>query len=241
MSPGRLRCRPVALSRRVIAAVALAATVGAGVAGAALLADGSDGTDGPGGEAADEVRTVQPGAPGEAGRELTDEEVAAIDAPAHTSADTAFMQGMLAHHAQALEMAALVADRTDRDDMPLLAERITLSQEAEIELVEAWLTGRGEAIPDMDEPADHAAHGAMPGMATPEQLAALEAAEGPAFDTMFLQLMIAHHGGALTMVEELYDAGGGIEPAADDLARDLEADQNIEILRMTDMLTARGG
>ena len=81
----------------------------------------------------------------------------------------------------------------------------------------------------------------MPGMATLEQLAALDAARGPAFDAQFLELMIAHHQGALTMVEELYAAGGGVEPEADALAREVEADQAIEITRMTAMLAARGG
>lgn len=215
--------------------------VGAGLTGAAVLGGGSGGPGDAGGEATDDVRTVQPGAPGDAGRELTDDEVAAIEAPEHTAADTEFMQAMLAHHAQALDMAALVADRTDSGDMPLLAERIVVSQEAETELIEQWLTDRGETVPDMSEPGDHAGHGQAPGMATPDQLTALEAARGPAFDAQFLQLMIAHHEGALTMVEELYAAGGGVEPAADALAREVEADQAIEILRMTDMLTARGG
>ena len=80
----------------------------------------------------------------------------------------------------------------------------------------------------------------MPGMATPEQLAELDAARGPAFDALFLDLMIAHHQGALVMVEELYAAGGGSEPAVDHFAREVEADQTIEIARMTDMQSARG-
>lgn len=237
----------------MIAAVAVVAVVVAGLTGAVVLAGGSDGSgpsDGserPGGEATDDVRTVQPGAPGEAGRELTDEEVAAIEAPPHTAADTEFMEAMLAHHAQALEMADLVADGTDSEDVDLLAERIVISQNAEIELMEQWLTDRGETVPPAEGTAaaaaggGHAEHAGMPGMATPDQLAALGAARGPAFDTLFLELMIAHHQGAVTMVEELYESGGGVEPAADALAREIEADQNIEILRMTDMLTARRG
>ena len=188
-------------------------------------------------EASEDVRTVQPGAPGEDGRELSDDDVAGLGAPEHTAVDTEFMQGMLVHHGQALAMTALVDERTDSEDVPLLAERITVSQEAEIALIEQWLTDRGEEVPD---PTDHATHERMPGMATPEQLAALENASGPAFDALFLELMIAHHQGALTMVDELYTAGGGIEPAADAFAREVEADQTIEIGRMTDMQSARG-
>lgn len=237
--------QPVALSRRTIAAVVAGVTVAAGLTGAVVLASDSGGSDGStpsggsGGQAVDDdVRTVQPGAPGEPGRELTDEELAAVEAPGHTAVDTAFMQAMLAHHAQALEMTGLVAERTDTDETVLLAERITISQEAEIELIEQWLTDRGEAVPD---PEHHEQHASMRGMATPDQLTALGAARGPAFDAQFLRLMIAHHQGAVTMVEELYDSGGGVEPAADSVARGVEADQSIEILRMTDMLTARGG
>lgn len=219
----------------MLVGTAAGVAVVAGVAGAFALAGGSGGSGD--GDAADDVRTVQPGAPGEAGRELSGEDVTGIEAPEHTAADTDFMRGMLVHHAQALEMAGLVGERTDSDDMPLLAERITVSQESEITLVEQWLTDRGEDVPGAG---DHAEHGLMPGMATPEQLAELGAARGPAFDALFLQLMIAHHQGALAMVDQLYTAGGGLEPAVDGFAREVEADQTIEIMRMTDMQSARG-
>jgi uncharacterized protein (DUF305 family) len=219
----------------MLVGVAAGVAVVAGVAGAFALAGGSGGSDGGGAE--DGVRTVQPGAPGAAGRELSGEDVTGIEPPEHTAADTDFMQDMIVHHAQALEMAGLVGERTDSDDMPLLAERITVSQESEITLIEQWLTDRGEDVP---ESGDHAEHGLMPGMATPEQIAELGDARGPAFDALFLQLMIAHHQGALAMVEQLYTAGGGLEPAVDGFAREVEADQTIEIMRMTDMQSARG-
>ena len=226
----------MAPSRRVLAAAAVGVVAAAALVGATVVAGGSD-DDGAGESASDDVRTVQPGAPGEDGRALTDEDVADLGTPGHTAADTEFMQGMLVHHGQALAMTALVDDRTDSEDVPLLAERITVSQEAEIAIVEQWLTDRGEEVP---EAAAHAEHERMAGMATPEQLARLEAARGPAFDALFLELMIAHHQGALTMVDELYTAGGGVEPAADAFAREVEADQAIEIARMTDMQSARG-
>jgi uncharacterized protein (DUF305 family) len=219
----------------MLVAAAVGVTVAAGVAGAFAVARGSGGSDDD--RAGDSVRTVQPGAPGEGGRELSDDDVAGIETPGHTPADTGFMQGMLVHHAQALEMAALVDERTSSDDMPILAERITVSQEAEIALIEQWLTDRDEAVP---EATDHDRHDLMPGMATPQQLDELDAARGPAFDALFLDLMIAHHQGALVMVEELYRAGAGLEPAVDGFAREVEADQTIEIMRMTDMQSARG-
>jgi uncharacterized protein (DUF305 family) len=218
-------------SRRVAIAAAAAAALVAGILTGFIVNGGGD--DG-GGD--DDVLTVQPGAPGEEGRELTDDEAAAIGAPEHTAADTAFMQDMIAHHQQALDMAGLVADRTERDDLPLLAERIIESQEAEIELIEEWLTDRDEEIPD--EAADHGDHEGMPGMATADQLDELEAADGAAFDRLFLELMIAHHQGAVTMVTDLYADGGGLEPAADGLARGIEADQNIEIGRMQELLAS---
>ena len=225
----------MAPSRRILVAVAIGVAVVAGVAGAIAVAGGSGdpGDD----DTGDGARTVQPGAPGEGARELTGEDAAGVEPPRHTAEDTAFMQGMLVHHAQALEMTALVDARTDSGDVPLLAERITVSQEAEIALIEQWLDDRGEAVPSAT---DHDAHGLMPGMATPEQLAELDAARGAAFDALFLDLMIAHHQGALTMVNELYTVGGGLEPAVDGFAREVEADQTIEITRMTDMQAARG-
>jgi uncharacterized protein (DUF305 family) len=217
----------------VVAVVVLAA--GTGIVVAALVGGGS-GDSGDGGSRRDDgARTVQPGAPGEPSRELDDDE-APVEVPEHNPTDTAFMQDMVVHHRQALAMTALVADRTDRDDLPVLAERITETQETEIDQVERWLDDRGEEVPAEDEDQDHAAHDRMPGMATPAQLDRLEASSGPAFDRLFLDLMVAHHQGALTMVEQLYAAGGGLEPAADRFARDVEADQDVEILRMQELL-----
>jgi uncharacterized protein (DUF305 family) len=217
----------------VVAVVVLAA--GTGIVVAALAGDGVGDADGGSGD--DGARTVQPGAPGEPSRELDDE--APVELPEHTALDTAFMQDMVVHHRQALVMTALVADRTRRDDLPVLAERITETQETEIDQIERWLTDRSEDLPDddgSDDDGDHAAHDQMPGMATADQLDRLEASSGPAFDRLFLDLMIAHHQGALTMVEQLYAAGGGLEPAADRFARDVEADQDVEILRMQELL-----
>jgi uncharacterized protein (DUF305 family) len=228
----------VSRSRRIAVAVVAAVVLAAGLL-VGVVAGGSGGGGGDDRGGSDGARTVQPGAPGEGARELTDDEAAALGSPEHTPADTAFVQGMIEHHRQALTMAALVGGRSARDDIPLLAERITVAQEGEIELLEQWLTDRGEEVPDEAAPGEaHDGHGPMPGMATAEQLDGLEAAQGAAFDRLFLVLMIAHHQGALTMVDELYAAGGGLEPAADGFARGIEADQSIEIVRMQELLAA---
>jgi uncharacterized protein (DUF305 family) len=192
---------------------------------------------GDGGDAAEAPRIVQPGAPGESSRELSEEELADLEPPPHTSADVRFMQDMIVHHRQALAMTALVPDRTDSDDVSLLALRIEESQRAEIEQMEAWLAARDEEALPPDS--IHAHHGElMPGMLTDEQFAELSSAAGQTFDRRFLELMIQHHGGALTMVSELRADGGGVEVAADTLANHVTADQEIEIGRMQDMLAA---
>jgi uncharacterized protein (DUF305 family) len=146
------------------------------------------------------------------------------------------MQGMIAHHAQALEMCALLPPRTSREDMLLLAKRIELSQADEIAMMRGWLETRGEDAPDAHA---HHAHGAtlMPGMLTPEEMKRLEAAQGPEFDRLFLEFMIKHHDGALVMVMELFSAdGAGEEPEIFAFASDVDSDQRVEIDRMSAML-----
>ncbi len=153
--------------------------------------------------------------------------------PGYTVDDVRFMQMMIAHHDQALRMAALVPDRTERDDMRRLALRIDISQKDEIEFMEGWLRERGQAIPDealrlsMD----------MPGTVTPEQFDALRAARGTAFDRLFLEFMIEHHLGALEMVDEVFQSPGSTQDS--DLFRfvtDVGADQGDEILAMERLL-----
>ena len=193
-----------------------------------------------GGEAGEgEMRTVQPGAPGEATRVLTVEEAASLEHVTHTPADVRFMQGMIPHHAQALEMAALISERTDHEGLLLLGRRIEISQRDEIAWMTRWLERRDETAPMMG--AGHA-HGLgegelMPGMLSREEMDALAAARGSGFDRLFLEGMIKHHQGALTMVAELFGSpGGGQETEIFRFAADVDADQDMEILRMRDML-----
>ena len=179
---------------------------------------------------------VQPGAPGESGRVLTDEELAGRPHP-HAAADVAFLQAMIAHHHQAIRMADLVAGRTDRADIPQLAQRISLSQVDEIAAMESWLVARGEPVAghhhDPGEP--------MPGMLTEDQFDDLAAASGAEFDGLFLELMIYHHEGAVLMVAQLLEGGGGQEPEIFQIASHIDSDQRIEIDRMRRLLTELAG
>jgi uncharacterized protein (DUF305 family) len=153
-----------------------------------------------------------------------------------TPADVRFMQGMIGHHSQAVEMVELLRTRTTRKDMQLLGQRIALSQEDEIKMMQHWLQVRGQ-----DVPGPHAMHmhGAtlMPGMLTPEEMERLAAAKGAEFDRLFLEGMIKHHGGALTMVQELFATpGAGQDTDIFAFASDVDADQRMEIDRMSAML-----
>jgi len=181
---------------------------------------------------------VQPGAPGEATRVIAVEEATDLSQVQYTAADVRFMQGMIGHHAQALEMAALLPSRTSREAMTLLARRIEVSQADEIAMMQDWLKRRGEPLPD---PHAHHAHGAalMPGMLTPEEMGRLANAKGVAFDRLFLEFMIKHHEGALVMVKELFATPrAGQEAEIFAFASDVDADQRMEIDRMGAMLAA---
>ena len=185
--------------------------------------------------AAQPPRLVQPGAPGEPTREITAEQATDTRGVRHTEADVRFMQGMIGHHAQALEMVALIAGRTRNPDLKRLGQRIEVSQRDEMQMMREWLTRREEAVPDPH--AHHHPGGHMPGMLSDEQMHRLAAAEGPAFDRLFLEGMIQHHDGALTMVKALFATpGAGQEPDLFDFASDVEADQSMEIARMRAML-----
>ena len=146
------------------------------------------------------------------------------------------MQGMIAHHAQALEMTELLKTRTRSDVMKKLAQRIEVSQADEIKMMREWLEGRRAEVPSA-----HAQHGdgvtLMPGMLTPEEMSQLAAVTGPAFDKLFLEYMIRHHEGALVMVKKLFSTPGAAQDSdVYGFASDVDADQRMEIARMAAML-----
>ncbi|KES03098.1 lipoprotein [Streptomyces toyocaensis] len=176
---------------------------------------------------------IAPGKPGEANRTLSAEDAARQraedDSP--NSADVTYARMMIEHHAQALEMTALVPDRAESPKIVKLAERIAAAQEPEIKAMKGWLKSHDKAERDGGHGHDHAA---MPGMATQAQLGQLRAAEGKAFDQLFLTLMITHHQGAITMSTEVKGQGNNIR--IEEMADDVVAQQTSEINRMRDLM-----
>lgn len=175
-----------------------------------------------------------------------------------TSADVAFMSGMIGHHAQALAMVAMAPDRTEKPSILTLAARIESSQRDEITRMESWLRARDQPVPhwELDEtrltlhmpdtivddtPGLAHAHddGPMPGMLTPAQMKQLRDASGQTFDRLFLDYMIDHHRGAVVMVRELFATDGAAQdPEVFRFASDVQVDQSTEIARMERMLQA---
>jgi len=207
------------------------------------------------GAVAQQAPIVQPGAPGQASRALEGREASRIADNRYSADDVKFMQDMILHHAQAVEMAGLVDSRTNTQAVKDIAGRINASQADEIKFMQDWLTERGETAPDpaqgsamagMDHSGhagmDHSAHGSiahagMAGMATPEQMAAMAAASGEAFDALFLERMIAHHEGAVKMVADLLARpGSAYDPILSRFANDVTNEQQAEINRMAALL-----
>jgi uncharacterized protein (DUF305 family) len=183
---------------------------------------------------------VQPGAPGSPSKTLPSSSRAIL--PPLAAADVEFMQGMIMHHAQAVEMTAMIASHTENKDLRSLGARINSSQSDEIKFMKRWLAARSEPaqktmqdMPGMDMARDATA--LMPGMLTPEQMQALRNAKGGEFDRLFLLGMIQHHNGALTMVKDLFDtAGAGQDAELFDFATDADNSQRAEIRIMESML-----
>jgi uncharacterized protein (DUF305 family) len=188
-----------------------------------------------GGGSSSGTRILQPGAPGQDTRTINTAQATDLSKVQHTPADVKFMQGMIGHHAQAVEMVAMINDRTGSGDLRRLGLRIQVSQEDEMNMMRRWLEVRGQTIPGPH--AHHEPGGMMPGMLTPQEMETLSAAKGVDFDRLFLQGMIKHHGGALTMVDELFKTpGAGQEGDIFAFASDVDADQRMEMERMGAML-----
>ena len=149
---------------------------------------------------------------------------------------------MIVHHAQAVEMTALIESHTENKDVKSLGARISHSQADEIRFMKRWLTARGRPVSSAEADSHHAhmSHGSMalmPGMLSAEQMEALKKAKGEEFDRLFLTGMIQHHGGALTMVKELFDsAGAGQDAELFNFATDVDSGQRAEIRVMQSML-----
>jgi uncharacterized protein (DUF305 family) len=185
---------------------------------------------------------VQPGAPGQATRILPPTTRATL--PPRSPKDVEFMQGMIMHHAQAVEMTALIESHTDNKDLRLLGARISKSQSDEMGFMKRWLETREELtslpmpamadMPGMDMSREPMM---MPGMLTPKQMTALRNSKGKEFDHLFLTGMIQHHNGALIMVKDLFDtAGAGQDAELFNFATDVDSGQRAEIRIMQTML-----
>ncbi len=188
---------------------------------------------------------VQPGAPGESTRILPPSTRATL--PPSSTKDVEFMQGMITHHAQAVEMTALIESRTENKDIRLLGARISQSQSDEMKFMKRWLENRRHPVsppmpktqsmdmPGHDMSNHHHLH--MPGRLTPKQMEALRKAKGKEFDRLFLTGMIQHHNGALIMVKDLFDtAGAGQDAELFNFATDVDSSQRAEIKIMQTML-----
>jgi len=181
---------------------------------------------------------VQPGAPGEPSRVISAEKASDLSKVEFIGADIKFMQGMIGHHAQAIEMVALIPTHTTRDELRLLGQRIDISQRDEIQMMQDWLAARHQLVPGVNAIHQHDA-ALMPGMLTDDEMRRLADAKGPEFDRLFLEGMIKHHEGALTMVKNLFATpGAGQDVAIFSFASDVDADQRMEIERMGAMLDA---
>ena len=194
---------------------------------------------------AQQVSIVQPGAPGAAVRLLTPAEAARIADTRFTAADIAFMQMMIVHHNQAVEMAKLAPSRTNYPQLLTVAGRILASQKDEMQFMRDWLSARGAPVAPASM-ADHQMMGhagpTMKGMATPAQMAALAAAKSSAFDRQFLDLMIAHHRGAVDMVDHLLRQGGSAaDPVLYQFITDVSNEQTAEIKRMDSLRATFSG
>jgi uncharacterized protein (DUF305 family) len=187
---------------------------------------------------------VQPGAPGQPTRVLPPDTHAVL--PPMSAKDVEFMQGMILHHAQAVEMVDLLETRTENKAVRLLGERIRHSQSDEMIFMKRWLVTRGKPVsmpmpdmPGMDMPGHHhhQDHSLMPGMLNAKQMEALKNSSGAEFDRLFLTGMIQHHGGALTMVKDLFEAAGaGQDAELFNFATDVDSGQRAEIRVMEKML-----
>jgi uncharacterized protein (DUF305 family) len=188
-----------------------------------------------GGSSAGSTAILQPGAPGQGTKTITTAQATDLSKVQATAADVKFMQGMIGHHAQAVEMVDLLNQNSNNPDMKRLGLRIKVSQDDEMNMMRKWLADRGQEIPGPH--AHHMPGGMMPGMLTDEEMAELGAAKGKEFDRLFLRGMIKHHGGAITMVEELFNTpGAGQEGGIFAFATDVNSDQRMEIDRMGAML-----
>ncbi|MEU8662972.1 DUF305 domain-containing protein [Actinoplanes philippinensis] len=227
---GRLPERKYMQHRRAWALTA-ATVVLLGTAGIALFARFSNDDPKPAAApsaSSSPARVLVPGKPGESASVTDADHVQPPDASPYNKADVTYAQMMIAHHAQALQMADLVPDRAADQGVKNIASRITAAQGPEIAILRTWLKDRGQ--PESDPAHDHAT---MPGMQSAAALTDLGAARGADFDRRFVTMMTEHHRGALQMVDVLFKSGS--EERLAKMAKETAIEQDIEIRRMADL------
>lgn len=204
----------------------------AAVAAAALVLAACDTDSGTRAEAGPDkgASVIAPGKPGEPAKTLSAEEAEkAVPDDSPNTVDFRYVHMMIKHHQQALEMTSLADGRAGSPRVERLAGRIAAAQEPEVGAMRAWLKTHG-GDPAGGHEHDHAS---MPGMATDAQLDQLRRAEGTDFDELFLEVMITHHQGALTMAADVLSHGNNV--AVEEMANDVIAQQTSEIGRMREM------
>lgn len=174
------------------------------------------------------VRVVLPGRPGESARVSDSDQVRAPDGSTYNSIDVAYAQMMIAHHAQAIEMAGLAPGRAGSAELQSLAGRISAAQKPEVDVLRSWLKDRGK--PENDPGHDHSG---MPGMQSATAIVDLTAARGADFDRRFVLMMIAHHRGAQQMAGDLLRAGA--DQRLSEMANETAVEQGSEINRLNDL------
>jgi uncharacterized protein (DUF305 family) len=177
---------------------------------------------------------IVPNGPGEEASTIAPGEATPIEPEQPNDADVTYVREMIVHHQQAIDMAVLAPDRAAAEQVKELASRIAETQGPEIDMMNRWLSQHDKPVVDPKSHDHGIDHADMPGMASPETMTALADAKGAAFDTLFLQTMITHHEGALTMANEVRNAG--VDVKIQEWADDVIASQGDEINRMRTML-----
>jgi uncharacterized protein (DUF305 family) len=216
------------MNRRRASMLIAAAVVLLGTGGVVLIARSAD--DSPAAATASAspappVKVVAPGRPGESAKVTDSDKIEAPDGSTYNIIDATFVQMMIAHHRQAIEMAALAPERAADPELRALAERISAAQKPEIDVLRAWLADR--RLPETDTGHDHST---MPGMQSPEAMAALAAARGADFDRRFVEMMTVHHQGARQMAGDVIR--GGSDLILSEMANEMAVEQGSEIRRM---------
>ncbi|WP_033438613.1 DUF305 domain-containing protein [Saccharothrix sp. NRRL B-16314] len=185
----------------------------------------------------DQPSIIVPQGPGEQAQTVSPDDFGTDRWVAPSEADLKYVAMMIVHHKQALEMSALAAERAQNQTVRGLASRIHDTQGPEIGAMEQWQRQYAESAPGHGHNAElpDVSHESMPGMATAEQMAALKAATGAEFDRLFLQLMIAHHEGAVTMAIEVLSSGTDVR--VEEMANDVAVSQTDEVERMKALVT----